>query len=159
MKEWLKDNWSKLGGLLGILIVAFSAFYYFVLFLPKDNALKSADSNRIAELQEQLKNVQNDLEQEKNKQPEPEVKETGATAPQPQNNKQDSAVKIEKCKTQAKNYADKIAKRDYLLAFEKAQAEGDTETAQFYLQLSFKPEHPANYDSNYNGEYIKCLNS
>ncbi len=71
----------------------------------------------------------------------------------------DPAIKIEKCKTQAKNYADGVARRDYLLAFEKAQEAGDTQTAQFYYELSRKPEHPANYDSNYNSEYIKCLDN
>ena len=69
----------------------------------------------------------------------------------------DSVVKLEICRTQAKDYADKIAKRDYLLAFEKASNAGDEKTAQAYLEMSFKPEHPANYDSNYNSEYIKCL--
>ena len=71
----------------------------------------------------------------------------------------DSTIKIEKCKTQAKDYADKIATRDYLLAFEKASDEGDMESAMFYFDLSRKPEHPADYDSNYNSEYIKCLDN
>lgn len=71
----------------------------------------------------------------------------------------DPQIKIEKCKAQAKDYADKIAVRLYLQAFEKAQAQGDTASAQMYLQFSEVPEHPADYDSNYQGEYIKCLSN
>ncbi len=69
----------------------------------------------------------------------------------------DPTIQIEICRTQAKDYADKVAKRVYLLAFEEAQAAGDTKSARAYLEMSFKPEHPADYDSNYNLEYIKCL--
>lgn len=69
----------------------------------------------------------------------------------------DPAIKIEICNAQAKNYADNIAKRDYLLAFEKAQAAGQTEAAKIYFQFSLKPGHPADYDNNYQSEYMKCL--
>lgn len=68
-----------------------------------------------------------------------------------------ATLQIELCKTEAKDYADKIAKADYLKAFEDAMRRGDTESAKVYLNASFKPEHPADYDSNYNSVYIKCL--
>lgn len=71
----------------------------------------------------------------------------------------DPAIKIEKCKAQAKYSADQKAKSDYLAAMIKAQEAGDSETAQFYFNASIKPEHPADYDRNYQSEYISCLDS
>ena len=79
--------------------------------------------------------------------------EINQTKPIPVN----SAIKIELCKTEAKDYADKIAKRAYLLASEKAQKAGDTATSIAYLEMSYEPKHPADYDSNYNSKYITCL--
>ena len=72
---------------------------------------------------------------------------------------EEPTLKIEKCKTQAKIYADGIAKKDYLEAFQKAMDAGDTETAQVYLEFSYGPEHPADYDNNYSSEYIRCLDN
>lgn len=57
-------------------------------------------------------------------------------------------LKIEICKTEAKDYADKVAKASYLEAYQIASKYGGTYT---------EPEHPVNYNSNYNSEYIKCL--
>ncbi|MFA6526300.1 MAG: hypothetical protein WCT26_02700 [Candidatus Buchananbacteria bacterium] len=69
----------------------------------------------------------------------------------------DGNVKIELCQTEAKSYADKLAKEMYLKAYNDALAKGDTATAQAYLNFSFKPEHPADYDNNYSSVYTKCL--
>lgn len=69
-----------------------------------------------------------------------------------------TGLKIEVCKTEAKSYADGLAKAGYLKAFEEANARGDYETAKYYLQFSYGPDHPADYDSNYNSKYISCLN-
>ncbi len=148
MKNFFKENWLKISILACLFVVAGSILYYFVLFLPEQTEVKNAQSNKINELQTQLISTQKELEEERNQ-----------LLPQVQITQQDPIIKIEKCKTQAKDYADKIATRDYLLAFEKAQAAGDTQTAQFYMEASFKPEHPGNYDSNYNSEYIKCLDN
>ena len=71
----------------------------------------------------------------------------------------DPIIKIEKCKAQAKYYADQKAKSDYLSAMIRAQEEGDSETAMFYFEASIKPEHPHDYDFNYQIEYISCLDS
>jgi hypothetical protein len=71
----------------------------------------------------------------------------------------DPVIKIEKCKAQAKFSADKQAKSEYLAAMVRAQDSGDSKTAQFYLDASIKPEHPADYDANYQSEYLSCLDN
>ena len=71
----------------------------------------------------------------------------------------DPVIKIEKSKAQAKFYADQKAKSAYLSAMIKAQENGDTETAMFYFEASIKPEHPHDYDLNYQVEYISCLDN
>lgn len=159
MKNFLKENWLKISVLACLLMAMGSILYYFVLFLPKQTEVKNTQNNKVNKLQTQLIAAQKELEEEKNKQP--QVLEKAITQPQPQvqATQQDPTIKIEKCKTQAKNYADSVAKRGYLQAFEKAQAAGDTQTAQMYLEFSFKPEHPADYNNNYNSEYIKCLDN
>lgn len=88
-----------------------------------------------------------------------QVKEekTNTVLPQIKTTPVNTTLKIELCKTKAKSYADGLAERSYLEAYEEALNKGDNETAQVYLNLSFGSEHPANYDSNYNSEYIKCL--
>lgn len=71
----------------------------------------------------------------------------------------DPAIKIEKCRTQAKDYADNLAKQAYLSAYQTAMDNGNTETAIYLLNLSAKPEHPADYDGNYDFAYLKCLDN
>lgn len=140
--------------IVGILAVG-GGGYFGVKQYQKIQSDKAEKANQTQKLTEALKK---EVENLKNS--------TVASTPEPlqaktkeQATQQDPIIKIEKCKTQAKDYADKIATRDYLLAFEKAQAAGDAQTAQIYMEASFKPEHPANYDSNYNSEYIKCLDN
>jgi len=71
----------------------------------------------------------------------------------------DPLIKIELCKSKAKFYADQKAKSGYLSAMIKAQESGDSETAMFLFNASIKPEHPYDYDYNYQLEYLSCLDS
>jgi|GEM_PF-6654290 len=71
----------------------------------------------------------------------------------------DPAIKIEKCRTQAKDYADNLAKQAYLSAYQTAMDNGNAETAIYLLNLSAKPEHPADYEGNYDSAYLKCLDN
>ena len=130
--SWLKQNWFRLAILL---ILVGTSIGFFTVF-PKENIAPTLQTIEPASSPTPL--TSNVLQK---------------IAPAPV----DPTIKLETCKTQAKNYADKIAKRVYLLAVEKAIAEGDTKTAQIYLEASYKPEHPADYDSNYSAEYINCL--
>lgn len=70
---------------------------------------------------------------------------------------EDPQIKMELCQTQAKIFADRIARRVYLQASEDAMAKGDEATSVEYMKLSYGPAHPADYDENYGKEYIKCL--
>ena len=146
MKNWLKENWFKISILTCLLMITGSVLYYFVLFLPKQTEIKNTQSNKVNELQVQLISTQKELED-------------NSKQSQVQATQQDPTIKIERCKTQAKDYADKIAKRGYLLAAERASEAGDWETWKIYMNFSYGPSHPADYDSNYNSEYIKCLDN
>lgn len=157
--NWIRKNWLSGIIALSVFVAAGAVFYYFVMFLPEQSRIKDAESTNLNELQEQLISAKAELEKEKNKIEEPVQIPANKPQPKAQVVQQDSTIKIEVCKTQAKDYADKRAKREYLLAMEKAAAAGDSKTALFYLNLSDGPAHPADYDSNYNGEYIKCLNN
>ena len=45
MKNFLKDNWFKIGILLVLIIIALSIAYYFVVYIPKSSAEKSAEQS------------------------------------------------------------------------------------------------------------------
>lgn len=74
-------------------------------------------------------------------------------------NTEDPQIKIERCKAQAKMYADNSSKNEYLYASQEYAKKGYTEEAALMLEASLKPEHPANYDNNYGSAYVKCLNN
>ena len=133
MANWLKQNWFTLCVLVCFLLITSSVLYYFVLFLPRQAEVKDLQDSEANKQRAQSNGIEN--------------------------SQQNQIVKIEKCKTNAKNYADDIARKSYLQAFEKELAAGNTKAAQMYLEFSYKPEHPADYDGNYNFEYIKCLDN
>ncbi len=57
--KWLKENWFKVGALLGLLIIASSSVYYFVVFLPtaqkETPAKQQTDQTVTSNLDEQQK--------------------------------------------------------------------------------------------------------
>lgn len=98
-------------------------------------------------------------EQQVEKQKPPEV---APVAPKPEPTMKpvvDPQIKIEKCRAEAKDYADGLAKKAYLSAYQTAMDNGNTETALYLLNLSAKPEHPADYDGNYDSAYLRCLDN
>ena len=145
---------------VSLLLIIFSVCYYFLVSLPRYNSQKIDIEMKNLEVNYQRKAEGTALPNTDN-QPKQETlyKETVKTpvAPIQAVEKIDPSVKIEKCKATAKYAADRKAKNDYLQAFEDAQKRGDTETAQVYLEDSFEPKHPADYDSNYQAAYINCL--
>ncbi len=126
--------------IIGCLILGGS---FYVIQLNKQNSI---EKQQLINLQAKREATQLKIEQSNTIQ--------SKTTPQ-----KSATLTIEVCKTQAKDYADKIARAGYLTAAQKALDEGSTESYQMYFNFSLKPEHPADYDSNYNSVYIKCLNN
>ena len=71
------------------------------------------------------------------------------------NNKEDSIVKIERCKILAENYARTNSLKSFHKAAEDAIARGDSETAAVYLTAD--PKKSAGYQPDYEQSYYDCL--
>ena len=50
MKNWLIQNWFKLGLLLMIILVASSLSYYYLIFLPKKEEVKNIERSRVEKI-------------------------------------------------------------------------------------------------------------
>lgn len=109
--------------------------------------------SEIETLNQKVKDLQNNVDKTGTE------KKTQPTVKSEPSESTNSAIEIEKCKALAKDYADKIAVKLYLEAYEKSVAQGDMETAQVYLEASWEPKHPANYNSIYQEKYIECLST
>ncbi len=140
--EWVKENWFKLGSLLCAFIVALSAGYYYVIFLPQEARLKTETG--LQKLEIKTENESPDKEAQ-------DIEQRPKSAPE------SSQLKMKRCDAQAK--------MDGKAAFtatmdEQVTCNPNTEMACFHDQYQGAlPYADYKQQEEYDRSYAECLSS
>jgi len=140
-------------------VILVSVGGYFAYAQIKSHQTERVDKEKQAQeliklQQEALEKAKQEIESLKKEQ----AKEVPTKTNYSSQTKIDPSIKIEKCKTEATFLADQEAKGEYLQASQDATTRGDSESAYMFLQAIANSTHPADWDSNYQLNYIECLN-